>query len=120
MRHGTGTAHFDTSDDIGPPPIDTLDGILNVAGSVLEDYGPDPGGTRIERMARWITFNVGAPPCFERAGGLARFHCAQDVKVERCGILVGIDARTQVAPLLADDAREVAAALLRAAEMAEE
>lgn len=117
----TTDAKFDYS-DADLPPIDHVDDILEVAGSVLEDYGPRPGGTRIERMARWITFNVGVLiPAVDRVGAISHYTLERH-HVWRVGDVVGVapatDARNPF-PLTTDEARTMSAALLRAANDAE-
>lgn len=122
MRHGTGTAQFDTTDVDDSPPIDRIDDVLTIAASVLEDYGPDPGATRIERMARWLLLNVGSLPLCERAGAISRFR-VEKLHVVRVGDKVGItvpaSSWSNATHVPHEQARELAVALLRAVEQAE-
>ncbi len=138
MRLGDNDNHFDLSDAGLPdlPPIDRLDGALDVAASVLRDYGPDPGNTRIERLARYVSLNLGDEPCLAQAGAVTHWVVSFPrqtrpgvpplegrVDVWRVGEHVGLQLDVQndrsVAALSPDLARAVAIALLRAAERAE-
>lgn len=70
MRYGSGTAHFD-GDDLtdtervqGDPrerELDGVDAILALAAEVIDEYGADPGDSRIERLARFIVGRLGVP-----------------------------------------------------------
>lgn len=120
MRYGRGESTFDVT-DAGGPAIDGVDAVLAVAAEVLEEYGPDPGATRIERMARWITLVAGAPLSSETAGSITHYPCGSH-SVWRVGEHVGIAPHADYRnpdPIPLEDARRIAAALLRAVEAAE-
>ena len=63
MRHGSGTAHFDLTDVPDPREreLDGVDAILALAAEVINEFGSDPGDTRIERLARFVVGRLGAP-----------------------------------------------------------
>lgn len=113
-----------------PPPVDRVDSVLDVACSVLADYGSGPGATRIERLARWIAANLDASPTLEQTGWVSRFWCARsrtpgeerkDLVVWRIGSLICVEVDgTRSDELTADEARELATVLFRAAEKAED
>lgn len=111
-------------------PIDSLDQVLDVAASVLEDYAPEAADgrhTRIDRMARWITLNMGSPIVCEEAGGIVRHALSCNpggvptelISVWRVGNTVGIECAGPVKKLSYQAARDLAAALIRAVEAAE-
>lgn len=104
---------FDLS-DVEAPQIDTLDDVIKVAASVLEDYGDKQGGTRIERMARWLVYNVGL---FDMGPGDPVPAVGRDFSNASIR-LVSLDTR-HVRSYLPDQARVLAAMLLREAEYAE-
>lgn len=120
-------------DAMYPPPIDRVDSILDVACSVLADYGAGPGSTRIERLARWVVGNLDACPTMEQAGSIARILCAGDrrpdegravVRVTRIGSVLcleveGPNGRGRTQELNTDDARELGTAFFRLADLAD-
>lgn len=46
--------------DFSDVSVDGVREILDVAVDVLRDYGNTPGDSRIERLARWVLFNLRA------------------------------------------------------------
>lgn len=120
MRLG-GKNDFDVT-DVDAPAIDSLDGVLDVAGDVLRDYGPDPGRTRIERMARFIALNLGgAPYSSTRVGTVERCRLDHGVTIIRSGEKFALEqgGMTLVVGHAAFEARALAVALLRCAENAD-
>ena len=129
MRHD-----FDISDVFAP--IDRIDAALDVAVEVLGEYGPDPGQSRIERLARFMMANIGGEPYgFKQVGSIANFQ-HDDVHVTRIGTQVFIDpTKVSEGPdkvantwgrrkgctfsSTPAQARAIAVMLLRAAELAE-
>jgi hypothetical protein len=106
------------------PPVDTLDGVLDVAAEVLAEYGGERSDSRIERMARWIAANVGGEPyqMTETSGAMAKAvmpRCA----IWRVGEQFGFEAKdTEIILHMAEtpaEARAVAVAILRAVDLAE-
>jgi len=112
-----GDNDFDLSDGEGPV-IDKLDDVLDVATGVIEDYGLD-GNTRIQRMARWLSYAVGGDPiALSTAGALASAWLSSgDRYVTRAGDQIALI--NCAGPLEADEARELAVALLRIVELVE-
>ena len=112
MRYGMLNTDFDLSD-----VVDTIDDILDIAGEVIEEHAPDPGLTRIERLARWIAASVDPAVTGQSVGQMAVFRTSR-VHVIRSSDRVTLDlsGRTNYS---AEEAREIAAALLRAAELAD-
>lgn len=102
-----------SADDI---TIDDVDTILEVAGEVLVENAPDPGDTRIERLARWVVANLDAIVTMQRAGAYTLFTTSR-VRAVRLGerILLDLSGRKEFSP---GEAQEVATALLRAAHQA--
>lgn len=120
-RHGDHDNRFDVSDD-DAGPIDTMNEILDVAASVLADYGPDPGSTRLERLARWVVDAVGGEPgSIVSAGAVAKVRLDTGISVLMAGDVIALqfDGRVVTPQLSSDDARELAVALLRVAEYQE-
>lgn len=119
-KHGDGN-QFDVSDVVQAGPIDSIDGVLDVASSVLGDYGSDPGATRIERMARWIVHRVGDPVAIASAGSLSKARTESGIGALRCMDFVALahEGKVVTPRLTPDEARELAVALLRMAELAE-
>jgi hypothetical protein len=126
VRYG-GSNEFDVSDvpDGELPVIDSIDGILDVAREVLGDYGGVHGNTRIERMARWLAANIGAPPfTTERpADNMVRYRIHENAHnlVRVGGIYTVEEQKTGIQTALAvgsDGAHSFAIALLRAVEEA--
>lgn len=99
---------------------DTVDSILDVAGEVVLDHAPDPGNTRIERLARWVVSSVDATVTGTSVGGLGIYRTSRE-RVARAGTRIGIDLGDGRAlrEYTVVQARELAAALLRAAHDAE-
>lgn len=123
MRYG-GDNEFDTS-DTETVVVDKIDTLLDdVVVSVLQDYGPDPGDTRVERMARWLALNLGGPPYdIEQSGNLERTRLDHgSITVLRVGEKFMIDqgGLTMIVAEAAHEARCLAVALLRAAENSED
>jgi hypothetical protein len=112
VRHGENHNRFDVRE--AGLPVDSLDQVLNVAGEVLAENGAAPGDTRIERMARFIAFNLGGRPYGALRSG--RFDVSEVLAVWQTGGLIGFDGTATVEP---DTARAAMVALLRAAELAE-
>ncbi len=121
MRLGSDSAQFDLS-DADSPPVDRLDAVLAIAGEILEEYGSDPGATRVERLARWVTLNFGAPSESERAGCISHYACGA-YSAWRVGEYVGLSVKhadyRNPEPISLEDARALATALVRAVEEAE-
>jgi hypothetical protein len=117
VRYGTDkpTTKFDLSD---VDPIDRLDDVLDVAAEVLLEHGPDHGNTRIERLARWVAYNVGEVPSLSRCAELAREHGATVMTtLDQGRVYVTAQRARAMTPV---DARFFAAQILRAAARAEE
>jgi hypothetical protein len=93
---------------------DTLQEIVDVACEIVIENAPDPRDTRVERMARWVVQHLGHP---------------RIMTVDPPRLVGVIDAVTSeptwyVCPVLntnytPEQAREVAAMLLEAADAAE-
>jgi hypothetical protein len=127
MRLG-GDNQFDTS-ELELADVDDLDGALNVAVEVLGEYGVEPDGhTRIERLARFVAFNLGDDVRVVTAGlvSLAKFEWEAEDDwggqpmpclgvVERVGSKIGV--RRTALPLTSNGARKLAAALIRIAHI---
>lgn len=120
----------DEIDAIFPPPADRVDAVLDVACSVIADYGGSSTSTRIERLARWVLANLDACPTLEQTGTVAKFYCARrrspedqrrPIVVWSVGALIAVELEdgSRSEALSAEDARELATALLRAAERSE-
>ncbi len=96
--------------------------IVDVAVSVLQDYGVG-GETRIEQLARWVVMCfAGVDVRDERVGRISRQFVTDVGVVEQVGYKIGVEV-CEHAPrraLTADQARDLATALLVAAERAEE
>lgn len=120
MRHG-GANNFDVS-DVESPAIDTLDGVLDVAGDVLQDYASESLDTRIARMSRWLALNLGGPPYHAETLGrdFQRYDTGeQSYDLVRVGSIFAIqkrDGSTCGLGFGAQSARALAVALLRVAE----
>lgn len=70
MRFGIGDNQFDLSDVEVAGEVDDLDTILDIAGEVLRDYGPEDNG-RMVRMARYLVRNLAVIPSGEEELELA-------------------------------------------------
>lgn len=124
MRLGGAQNKFDLSDV--EVQLDSLDTVLDIAGEVLYENAPEPGSTRIERMARWLALNVGTPIPFQSTGACHKFTTGDvfsktrfvDVLVvgDMIGLCVG---GIHAAKISKQEAREIATALLRAVEFSE-
>lgn len=97
--------------------MDTVDQILDVAGTVLEDYGDEFGGSRIERMARWIIWSAGQQINVNTRAGAITLMRHQNIEVMRVMQMIGVMANASIS---ADQARVLSGMLLRAAEQADE
>jgi hypothetical protein len=99
---------FDISDveDSGDP-VDNLRSILQLSHEVLMSYGAT-GPMRIQRLARWVVENLSV------AGSGMRVEFGDDEEPGFLGVYV------QEAHLEPEEAREVAAMILDAADYAEE
>lgn len=94
------------------PDISTLDEVLDLASEIIDENAPDPQGTRLERLAGWISKNVGCEPDTSRlTTPRLEVDFYRDVVVWRAS-----QAHFAMTP---EEARVVAVALLRAAEAAE-
>lgn len=68
---------------------DTLDDVLDLAAEIIREYGGDPQGTRIERLAHWVATNLGGPPYtlkqatqeFDDSGPLNREHAVAILRI---------------------------------------
>lgn len=79
--------------DLSDVALDKLDDVLDVAVEVIDENSPQPGATRIERMARWLAGNVGGPEIARVlvADGLVSFPGGASVKPDvALGIAVAI------------------------------
>lgn len=105
------------TDDLG---LDSVEEVLTIAAEVVVENAPDPGNTRIERLSRWVIDIAGSVWTHDlvRSGKLAMLS-GEGWDVVVAGELVRVDmvAPGSVSP---SGARAIAAALLRAAEIAEE
>lgn len=158
MRYGEGNAEFDVSDedvdvppgywdrmrgvvasapDIADEPIepapDNLATVLDIAAEIDLEYGPDPGMTRVERLARFVRANFGgAVYARSVAGAVSRStvmaHAAANygrVEIERMATLLAVRTfsssgeASRFVPLTPTLARTLATALLVEAEDAE-
>ena len=131
MRHHRNQNHFDLSDTQGESRsggggdhreqvVDSLNDILDVAASVLADYGTTAGNTRIERLARYLVGTLGGEPDMptRRLGATdVQFNPSDAAAVWTEGPLVGVLASGSLEP---DQARAVVVALVRAIETAED
>ncbi len=82
--------------------IDALDDVLDLAAEVMTENAPDPGSTRLERLARYVVANLGGEP----------------YTVDRATLAVYSDLVSY--PESVADKRKMAVALLRLAEEQEE
>lgn len=132
MRYGETSTAFDVSDvapDVSPvePPVDGLNAVLDIAAEIDLEYGPDPGMTRVERLARFVRANFGDTRYARSQAGTASLSSvtATDehkgrVDIHRVGSLMAV--RTCApgwVPLTPALARSLATALLIEAEDAE-
>lgn len=120
MRLGTSGNNFDLSDV--EPAVDSVDSILEIAGEVLVENSPDPGNTRIERLARWAIANLDPTVSFEVVGAFAVCRTSSTM-VSRIGERVAVQRPGSGAGWVEytpAQCREVATALLGAAIAAEE
>ena len=111
---------------------DRIEGVLSIAREVIDEHGDEHGWTRIERLARWIIHNVGWSVTEERAGSVSRLHLGpamngDTLSVIRASSFIGVEtigsteereSRTIVVSS-PEQARDLAAALYRAADQAE-
>jgi hypothetical protein len=118
--HDTRFDFSDVEDTLTDAPLlhDRLDAVLDIAVTVLADYAPDFGNTRLERMARYLMLNLGGEPTLEKAGALARFS-GDEVEVLRAGEHIAVHVDGLRAGRTPEQARALAVMLLRAAELAE-
>ena len=112
---------FDFSD---APPIDGVREVLDVAVSVLRDYSPNFGNTRIERMARWLILNLGADVMLEHYGARSVAACTPSVAVTCVGDKIVFEVQAVLRNPLTrsfgrDEAVDIATALLLCAERAD-
>lgn len=119
----TGSVHgkFDLSDvGVECPPIDKLDALLDAVAEVLDENAPDPGRTRVERMARWLALNVGGAPYAPAytSGAISKFQLADGFEVWRVGEHVVVE-HDDHGLNITSQARAIAVAILRAVELAE-
>jgi hypothetical protein len=108
---------FDFSDVTA---CDGVSEILDVAISVLQDYGDVPGESRLERLARGVVYNLsGSVELTHEIAGRVSETTLDDGgvtrRVQQAGGLIGIAART----MRAEQARQLAAALLICANRAD-
>lgn len=101
--------------------VDRLDAVLEIATEVVGECAPDPGQTRLERMARWLCYNLGGEPYCpaEKAGSITRFHCG-NYSVWVCGDKIGLGHggdTDSVRPVERQETFAIAVALLRSLEM---
>lgn len=106
--------------------IDGVREVLDVAVSVLTDYAPDMGDTRIERLARWVLFNLKADVQLEGIGHVALCKCTDKVEVGQVGDRVAFStyatlggAAALLRTMSAEEARNVATGLLLCADRAD-
>src|SRR3972149_4080421 len=107
FRQESLATQFDISDvsniDGSAATVDSLDDVLGVAASVLEEYGLDSGNTRIEKMARWLWSNVGHNENPIAHGNVVQYkHDDVDVVVwcvnNRITIAVGQECSCDISP----------------------
>ncbi len=113
---------FDFSD---APPVDGVREILDVAVSVLQDYDPNHGNSRIERMARWLLLNLREGLKEGHAGLVSQVtttdRCVQRVGTQLIVSQVGDSNRLTTQPVMTSgSARELATALYLCAERMED
>jgi len=101
--------------------VDNLDTVLDLAGSVLIENAPDPGNTRLERLARFIVSNLGGEPSCTKSGQVENYWIGpptlnSQIKVLRVGEVFGLGSTDEFIKLNTNDAREVIVALLRILE----
>lgn len=116
--------NFDLSDV--EPTADTLDDVLRVAAEVVAENAPDPGRTRLERLARWVAEHLGGHPSVAVAGSVTRFTIGdvytktQFVDIWRVGTRLCISTGGKdVVSLTREQALEIVVALLRAVDSTE-
>ncbi len=103
---------------------DTLRDVLDVAISVLGDYGDDHQNSRIERMANWIVMNLTPPVSDYRSGSLSLISTDDDsLTVAVLGDTISVRAENghsaSVVDLDAERCRQFASALLIGVERSE-
>jgi hypothetical protein len=111
---------FDFSDT---PPVDGVREILDVAVSVLQDYDPEHGFTRIERMARWILLNLREGLKEEHLGLVSVITTSDLRSVQRVDSQIAVSIGSGLAtqpPLSAQTARELATGLYLCAQRVED
>lgn len=100
--------------------MDTLNEIIDVAISVLEDYEADAGESRIARLASWLVFNMGVNVQDRQLGPFSRMSTDDSsIAVLQMGERVVLVAQGTTQTLSEDVARQLATALLIATERAE-
>lgn len=87
---------------------DTVTSIQDLAAEVLQEYAPDHGNTRIERLARWVVFNL-SPDLQDEGVDEPYVSVTSDVFVHRDANKVLLCYDIELRP---DQARELATALL--------
>lgn len=115
MRHDPVRVRFDLSDVVGAS-VDSLDAVLDVACEVIAEYGPVPGNSRIERMARYLVYTLAEPGVTrESAGALVKLSASDFSAVRAAGSI----AFNTAGRLDASGARQLAQAMVRLSEEAE-
>jgi hypothetical protein len=118
----TAKADFDLSDVVGR--VDSVREILDVAVGLLRDYGTVPGDTRIERMARWIVFNLAMHLRDVHSGSKSAVYANDELAAIQCDKHVALSARVKTyayvaRPMSTEEARKLATTLLACAERAD-
>jgi hypothetical protein len=113
---------FDLSDVVGR--VDGVREILDVAVDVLRDYGAVAGDSRIERLARWIVFNLAVHLRDIHSGSRYAIYASDKLAVTQCDDHMALSARVKTygsaaRPMRSEQARRLATALLVCAERAD-
>lgn len=100
--------------------VDLVQDILDLAVEVLRDHGAEPRGTPVERLARWVVFNLGVQVDQQVLGGLSRtFTDDGELAAVQAGEHVGLSGRALARPMRSEQARQLATALFMSAERAD-
>ena len=105
----TGSSDYltdNTGDKRHWPVVDRLDDILDIAAEVVYETAPDPGTTRLERLARYVVMTLGGAP----------YTVDEAIEVVGRNDQVAIMDNTGVAVRDIPEDREVAVAYIRLAE----
>lgn len=100
--------------------FDTVREIVDVAVSVLEDYGEDSQETRIARMAHWILLNLGVDVTDRQLGSVSKISTdVSSISVIQVGSRLALHSTEPLKAIATEHARQLATALLICVERSE-